>query len=197
MSVKDPEMGGIDMSALVYTTKAPRTQLTRDRVGFWRGLAILDLVLIVAWISIMSVILVRGNTPVVNLTGQFLMFLAMALTLPTAVSQWNIARWSRNCEITLSDMGLFFTSGQKTFRWSWQDLSPFEVRAAKPFRSWTGVSHIRIALRDDGAIKRFLRSWREPRMIVDAYETSLEEIAAQLNEYRNRALAASGAGATG
>ena len=57
--------------------------------------------------------------------------------------------------------------------------------------------HARIDLENEGAIMRFLRSWREPRMIVDAYDTSLEEIAAKLNEYRDRALAASGAGAAG
>lgn len=195
MSGEDPELGGIDMSALVFTTKAPRTHRTQDSVGFWRGLAILALVLIVFWISIISVTLVRGNTPVTDLAPQALMLLSMVFLLPTVVSQWKIARWSRNSEITLNDKGLFFTSGPKTFRWSWQDLSPFEVRTAKPFRSWTGVSHVRIALREAGAIKRFLRSWREPRMIFDTYEPTLEEIATQLNDYRDRALG--GASTTG
>lgn len=176
------------MSELVFTTKAPRTHLIHDRVGFSRWLAILALILIVFWIFMMSVIQVRGNTPVTMLTGEFLMVLAMVLTLLTALSQLNIALWSRNCEITLNDKGLIYTCGPKTFRWPWQDLSPFEVRTAKPFRSWYGMPHARIAPANEGAIMRFLRSWHEPRMIVDAYDTSLEEITATLNEYRERAL---------
>lgn len=179
------------MPSLVFTSKAPRTSLTQDGPGFWRWLAIVDLVLIVSWISVMSMILARGNVAMKNLTGQFLMFLVMLLALPTALSQWQRTRLSRNCELTLNQGDLSYACRANRFNWSWQDLSPFEVRAAKPFRSWSGVSHVRIGLRSEGAIRRFMRSWREPRMILDAYGTPLEEIAATMNEYRDKALRAS------
>lgn len=175
------------MSAIVFASKAPRTGLTQHGVGFWRWLAILDLVLIVAWISITSVILVRGIVPVADLAGQTLMFLAMMCTLPTLVSQWKRARWSGNCEITLNDRCLFYACGATTFNWSWQDLSPLKIRPASRL-SWYGFAHTRISLQNEGPIKRFLRSWREPTMIVDAYGTSLEDITTKLNEYREQAL---------
>lgn len=175
------------MSAIIFTSTGAPSDLILDSDGF-RRVAIFEIGMIVTWGTITTVMLIIGFVPVAVLAQLALMFLFAVFMLVHVVHQRKIARWSENCEITLNDKGLFFTNGQKRSWWSWQDLLPFEVHTAIPLLSWTGDSHVRIAMRGESALRRFMRSWREPSMILDAYDTPLADIAAKLNEYRGRAL---------
>ncbi len=92
--------------------------------------------------------------------------------------------------LQLDDEGLTYAEGRtRTRRWRWDELSAF-----RPWRRWTVL---RIAFVVTGQSNRSVRLARKldlPRQgllvqIEDVYDTPIDEIAAALNDYRERALA--------
>jgi hypothetical protein len=78
----------------------------------------------------------------------------------------------------------------KVSQWSWSELADFKVRNMLNFRFLTGLPHIPVTRAGETAWPRLLYRWgREPTAILDDYDHAIEEIAATLNQYRERALA--------
>lgn len=118
--------------------------------------------------------------------------------------QW--AAWHRSgssflYRLTVGKDGLTYGNALSTWHWPWSELSPFEYvpgslwrRAHVRFRPsqfrwkdrWRGEFHLATILK-----LRMARSsggWEF--YMLDSYDRPLTDIAAELNEYRDRALAA-------
>ncbi len=177
------------MTFIVYPTKDPATDDCRDRPLPWRAMAVIALVLAISTLTLDVVVWARGVELGSGATLSSWMILAgMIVMIPVSQWNWQRARFSRDCELRLDDTSLTYACGERSFRWPWKDLESFKLHQATPFRSLTGIHHVRIALEDEGPASRFLRMWREPGMVLDAFDTPLEDIAAKLNDYRDRAL---------
>ena len=92
--------------------------------------------------------------------------------------------------LRLDDEGLTYGNLYGAKHWPWRDLSAFALRG-RPGKN----AHVTFAV--PGKPGWTVNQLGAKAMIEDIYDTPLEDIAAKLNEYRDRALAASGAGAAG
>lgn len=87
--------------------------------------------------------------------------------------------------------GLHWCDLKGSFKWSWSELSRFEIGRDRK----TGRARIRFDVPDDDRFDRVSRwVFRRPSkrihcLISDIYEVPLDEIADNLNTYRDRALA--------
>lgn len=185
------------MSSLVYPTKDAAIDGSRDGSLPWRALAVIVLVLAISKLTLDIVIWTRGIELGSGATlSSWMIFVGMIVMIPVCQCAWQRTRFSRDCEIRLDDAGLTYACGKRTFAWPWTDLAPFKLHEPSPFQSLTGIRHVRVALGAENPVSRFLRMWREPGMVVDAYDTPLEDIVARLNEFRDRALGSAAMQAT-
>ncbi len=96
--------------------------------------------------------------------------------------------------LALDDDGLTVTRHGRTTTWSWRETSPFRARAAGPIGRALGCGVIVATVPDDSRLSRFWRLagrllFRRPALVIaDTYLGRPEDIAATLNEYRDRAL---------
>lgn len=98
--------------------------------------------------------------------------------------------------VTLDEQGLTYAAGLASRSWHWTELSAANIQRPGP----RSAPYVRIPVDSiDWKIRWTLMeslSKSEIRL-HDIYDASLTDIAAKLNDYRDRALAASGAGAAG
>lgn len=177
------------MSSITLAARAPATDLTQDRAGFWVCILVSEFLIVAAFAGILGVTLILGAELKIADLAMGLCVIAMIVGVPSSFASWQRTRCLRDCEISLDRDWLTYKTGKSVFRWRWRDLEPFEaVRPGGWLPRIFVYPHIGITLREESTPLRLLRMWREPRVIVDAYDTSLEDIAAQLNEYHARAL---------
>ena len=177
------------MSSLTLTTSAPATGKSNDRVGFWTLMLVANLFLVTTFVGLLIAKLAIGRE--LDLADlAYAMFIASAiLGVPAAWAFRQRALCLVGCELSLDPEGLTYSIGRSVYRWQWRDLESFEARRPAGLRPrMFTYPHIGILLRGESTPKRLLRMWREPRVIVDAYDMPLEDIAASLNEYRDPAL---------
>lgn len=102
--------------------------------------------------------------------------------------------------LSLDREGLRYKRRGISLAWPWRELSTFEIRKTSPQSwLWQGVTARVIAFTalgdgqapPDGLEKLFKMAGPDSYAILDHYGISLDEIAAKLNEYRERALAGS------
>lgn len=92
--------------------------------------------------------------------------------------------------LRFDEEGLYWCDLKGPFQWLWSELSRFEIGQDKK----TGQIRIRFDVPDDERFDRVSRwVFRRPSrrihgLIADIYEAPLEEVADNLNNYRNRAL---------
>lgn len=119
---------------------------------------------------------------------------------------WYRARSRHTYRLSADDDGLTYASGQSTWRWPWSDLSRFEYIAGK----WWRGEHVRFRP------KSFTwKEWRKERRtlaaaagdrkaftrrgwefyLLENFDVPLADLAAKLNDYRDRALAGDGTAA--
>lgn len=125
-----------------------------------------------------------------------------AITLIWAF-QW--VSWNRNRDrfryrVSADEDGLTYANDHKAWRWSWNDLSPFEHRRATLLRAehirfhpksfhwkenwWNGLDLAAAAARRNGYAKG---QWEF--YLLDGFDLPLPALAERLNAYREQALA--------
>jgi hypothetical protein len=104
--------------------------------------------------------------------------------------------WGKANNLRLDREGFAYMRLGRVTRWAWRDLSAFEVRRGSLRWGRKQVALVTFAVPRDDRLSRFLR-WayalggsRAVSVIEDVYDAPPEEIARQLNEYRERVLRA-------
>ncbi len=117
----------------------------------------------------------------------YAMILAL-LHVSLAVYIFRLGSPKRNF-LLLDQEGLTYTRERRSHRWPWRGLSAFDIDEAQ-----RGRHRIEFSFPDTGVLSRevpgYSRTTKAGAVVAieDAYGTPLDEIAAKLNEYRERAL---------
>ncbi len=149
--------------------------------------------------------LMRGPADLDDWTDWVQVGTAACCWVITLIWAFEWTSWHRNRDrfryrLTADDVGLTYANDHKTWRWSWDDLSPFEHVPA----SWWQAEHVRFRpgshrWKDSwwngfdlaaAAAQRHRYSNRGWEFhLLDGFDLRLTELAARLNDHRERALA--------